>query len=204
MGKRQSKKRIFLRTCWLVAAILTTDVAFSQKIDQPVYLQNAFYYEIDDSEDEETIIISENTIEACDSLTSALRPYFLKENGNLSTILWKLTSYLSFDYEDGVFCIVKVKEMQDSLVKGVKSYTLFKRNNCWESREVKDFDNIRYAIQVLKTGTLHAFYTKENSPNESIDKIKNDFKDVKGILDINKLGLYLKKRPLELKEFCDY
>ena len=44
----------------------------------------------------------------------------------------------------------------------------------------------------------------EKSEIKEIDAIKDQFKDSEGILDIDKLGAYLKTKPPALAKYCDY
>jgi len=66
-----------------------------------------------------------------------------------------------------------------------------------------DFDSIITAIQILKPDSFWAFYSQDTSDIPAIDKIKTQFKDAEGILDIDKLGAYLKTKPKELAKYCD-
>jgi hypothetical protein len=59
-------------------------------------------------------------------------------------------------------------------------------------------------VQFLKSDSFWAFYKRDESEIPEIDIIKAQFKDSEGILDIDKLGAYLKTKPKELAKYCDF
>ena len=60
------------------------------------------------------------------------------------------------------------------------------------------------AISILKTESFRAFLNPESTKYQEIDQIKAQFKDSEGILDIDKLGAYLKTKPKALAKYCDF
>jgi hypothetical protein len=65
-------------------------------------------------------------------------------------------------------------------------------------------DAYLYLIK-LKGPILMEFYKSVNNPKyPDINKIKSQFKDSEGILDIDKLGAYLKTKPAALAKYCDF
>lgn len=67
-----------------------------------------------------------------------------------------------------------------------------------------ELSNIQTAIQTLNPDAFWAFYNSEPSEIPEIDAVKSDFKTSEGILDIAKLGAYLKSKPKELEKYCDF
>ena len=206
MGKRQNKNTILFRTYGLVVfMILINSQCFSQKAKISMNLQNGFFYEMPSFEEQKQILIEEKSYSECDSLIGILKPFFIKQTRIDTTIkYWKLNTFLSFDYEDGVYSIVKVQKNRGSLVIGYNSFGFFKKEKCWEQRDVKELSNIQTAIQYLKPSTFWAFYNQDKSNIPEIDQIKAQFKDSEGILDIDKLGAYLKTKPKALAKYCDF
>jgi hypothetical protein len=65
-------------------------------------------------------------------------------------------------------------------------------------------DAYLYLIK-LKGPILMEFYKSVNNPKyPDINKIKSQFKNSEGLLDIDKLGAYLKTRPAALAKYCDF
>jgi hypothetical protein len=151
------------------------------------------------------LIIDANSISDCDSLLGALKPQFLKElKIDTTTKKWKLNAFLSFDFEDGVYCIVKIQKNRDTLSLGYKTFSFFKKDKCWNMRELPELSNIQTTIQYLKSDTFWAFYNNDKKDIPEINAIKAQFKDNEGILDIDRLGAYLKTKPKSLEKYCDY
>jgi hypothetical protein len=185
--------------------ILLNNLAFAQKAKLSIYIQNGFYYEMPKLDEEKQRSIDANSISACDSLVGALKSEFLKESQtDTTTENWKLNSYFSFDYEDGIYSFAKIQKMKDTLVLGFKTFGVFKNQKCWILKQIPELSNIQTAIQTLKPDSFWAFYNSEPSGIKEIDAIKAKFKDTEGILDIDKLGAYLATKPKELEKYCDY
>jgi len=71
--------------------------------------------------------------------------------------------------------------------------------------EIPDsFQFLLNIFQIINPQTFWAFYNSESSTIKEIDKIKAQFKNAEGILDIDKLGTYLKTKPKALEKYCDY
>jgi hypothetical protein len=113
---------------------------------------------------------------------------------------------LAFDYDAQKTVIVKFSVVMDS-VYSAEQTLLFQsniKNSIWEEKLIPELSNIQTAIQTLKPDSFWAFYNSEPSGIKEIDKIKTQFKDSEGILDIDKLGAYLATKPKELEKYCDY
>jgi hypothetical protein len=207
MGNRQKTKRILFRTNWLVIILLSISCySFSQNAKVPIYLQNGYYNEMPKWEEEKHAVIDDNSTFSCDSLSGALKQHYIIE-AKTDTIMkkWKIYAFLSFDYEDGVYSIVKVQKNRDTLILGYITLGFFKKDNCWKSSKIiPELLNIQAAIQYLKSNAFWAFYNKLPSGYKEIDAIKSQFKDSEGILDIDKLGAYLKTKPAALAKYCDF
>jgi hypothetical protein len=206
MGNRQKTKRILFRTNWLVIILLSISCySFSQNAKVSMYLQNGFYYEMPKWEEEKHAVIDANSTFSCDSLSGALKQHYIIES-KTDTIMkkWKIYAFLSFDYEDGVYSIVKVQKNRDTLILGYITLGFFKKDNCWKSSKIPELSNVQAAIQFLKSDTFWAFNNLDQSGNKEIDAIKSQFKDSEGILDIDKLGAYLKTKPAALAKYCDF
>jgi hypothetical protein len=73
-----------------------------------------------------------------------------------------------------------------------------------EIEPISELQNLQYAIQCLRPKSFWSFYSSDDSGISEIDKIKSQFKTPEGILDIDKLGAYLKTKPIEFEKYCDY
>lgn len=197
MGNRQRTKSIFFRANWLVVLLVSvSNLSFSQSAKLSMFLQNGFYYETPKWEEEKQIIIEANSKSDCDSLVGALKTEYLRvTKTDTITQKWKLYSYLSFDYEDGSYSITKVQKMKDTLILGYQVFSFFKKDKCWIHEENQYLANIQFAIQALKPDAFWVFYNSEPSEIPEIDAIKAKYKTPEGILDIDKLGAYLKTKP---------
>lgn len=204
MGKRQRKNSFIYRTS-LVILFLISFKSYSQNIYQSIYLQNAFYQEFSLEDEERSVIISEVTVENCDSLTGVIKPYFLEEiKKDTTQKKWKISSIFRFDYQEGEYAFIKIYKMKDSINLGTSLFGFFKNEKCWQKREVKELENIKIAIEYLKSDSFWAFYNSGRSGMKEIDKIKSNYKTANGILNIDKLGAYLQTKPKELAKYCDY
>lgn len=206
MGKRQNKNGTFFRAIQLVILLLPITLkatAQDYKVQTSVFLQNAFLYE---STEESKILIDFKTKVNCDTIVGVLSTFFTKDNlSKKEKNIWRLDRILFFDYENGKVAIVKITMKKDSNILGTKSF-LFKveNNKCWQNFINPQLNNILFSVQYIKPGLFWTFYNQNNSNIEAIDKIKSQFKDSEGILDIDKLGAYLRTKPKEMEKYCDF
>jgi hypothetical protein len=204
MGNRQTKNR-FIYGASMVIFLFTGLKGFTQKTIQSIYLQNAFYQEYSLIDKEKSLIISNESVEKCDTLVGVIRPFFIEETKlDATQNSWLISSILSCDYEDGVTALVKVYKMKDTTSIRAEVFVFYKKDKCWSLRQIPELSNIQTAIQALKPDSFWAFYNSEPSGIKEIDAIKAKFKDADGILDIDKLGAYLATKPKELAKYCDY
>ena len=125
----------------------------------------------------------------------------LRENALLDTS--NHIEYLhKFSFENAFDKYVILKYV---LKKGnVKNFKNLILKNLNELSIEPSLTNIYSAFQILKPSTFWAFYNQDKSNIPEIDQIKAQFKDSEGILDIDKLGAYLKTKPKELAKYCDF
>jgi hypothetical protein len=204
MGKRQRKNRLIYRACLVIFLIKSSSI-YSQKGTCVINLQNAFYQEFSLFDKEKQLTIHPARVSFCDSLAGVLKPIFLETNKqDTSQNIWQVRSIFSFDYEDGVYAFVNVEKMKDTFVLSKETFSFFKNENCWMKKEIPELVNIKTVTQTLKPDSFWAFYNSEPSGIKEIDAIKANFKNTEGILDIDKLGAYLKTKPKALAKYCDY
>ena len=110
---------------------------------------------------------------------------------------------LTFNYGKNWISILKYKVMKDSILSNSK-VLLFEKELKWTLKSIPELSNIQTAIEYLKPDSFWAFYNQDKSSIPAIDAIKAQFKDAEGILDIDKLGSYLKTKPKELEKYCDF
>jgi hypothetical protein len=114
----------------------------------------------------------------------------------------KFVNKLSFNFQGKEIKIIKYV-CETNKTFQVKS-KVFQRNQNWQEIQIQDLLNIRLVIQSLKSDMFWAFYNKSPSGYKEIDSIKSQFKNSEGILDIDKLGAYLKTKPAALAKYCDF
>ena len=88
-----------------------------------------------------------------------------------------------------------------------KTALLYQSKKGWV--EVKSVPNSNIAVffdffRVINLDFYDKIGSQDKSDIPAIDQIKAQFKDSEGILDIDKLGAYLKTKPKELAKYCDF
>ena len=102
------------------------------------------------------------------------------------------------------FIVIKYREIKDTVALKTIS-KVFKINKETFVEIPNDAVGQMYeAISILKTESFRAFLNPESTKIPEIDNIKAQFKDSEGILDIDKLGAYLKTKPAALAKYCDF
>lgn len=204
MGKQQTKNRFIYGAC-LVIIFTTGFQAYSQKTYQSIYLQNAFYQQFSLFDEDKRLAINNQSTQNCDTIVGVIKPLFLKEiKEDTSQKIWLIASIFRFDFEGGEFAFVKTYQMKDTTIIGVFTFEFFKKGKCWEVRKIPLLSNTQIVIHYLKPDSFWAFYNHDKSQFPEIDAIKSQFKDSEGILDIDKLGAYLKTKPKALEKYCDW
>lgn len=115
----------------------------------------------------------------------------------------EFSNELKFIFNLKEIIIVKYIVKQKDLVLKVSS-KVFQKDIVWQEKQILELSNIQTTIQTLKPDSFWAFYNSDPSGIKEIDAIKAQFKDSEGILDIDKLGAYLKTKPPALAKYCDY
>ena len=109
------------------------------------------------------------------------------------------------EYEGKKTVIIKYFSFENSFLSNAHSIVLqLNNNNNNLEKSIPELSNIQTAIEYLKPDSFWAFYNQDKSNIPAIDAIKAQFKDAEGILDIDKLGSYLKTKPKELEKYCDF
>jgi uncharacterized protein (UPF0333 family) len=207
-------KNIFLTTalcfCYLQVA-LCQNINYSQFIGKKVGLTiktrlNAPYFQDYIQSDGESLIVSiqpDTSKDAGNVETTVLNNEKSKYRNDVSLRHIKFIRKLIFSYQGKETCIVKFEIRKDTILDNTQ-IKVFQKTAAWQETELKEIENIRLTMQFLKSDSFWAFYKKDESEIPEIDKVKAQFKDSEGILDIDKLGAYLKTKPKELAKYCDF
>ena len=102
------------------------------------------------------------------------------------------------------FIIVKYREIKDTISLKTISKVFQINNGTFKEAAAEAVGQMYEAISILKTESFRAFLNPESTKYPEIDQIKAQFKDSEGILDIDKLGAYLKTKPKALAKYCDF
>ena len=207
-------KNIFLTTifcfCYLQIA-LSQNINYSQftgkKVDLTIKTRlNLPYYQDYIQSDGEPLIMSiqPDTSKVTESVETAILNIEKSKYINDVTLRHiKFIRKLIFSYQGKETCIVKFEIRKDTIFENTQ-IKVFQKTAIWQETEIKEIENVRFAIQFLKSDSFWAFYKKDESEIPEIDSIKAQFKDSEGILDIDKLGAYLKTKPAALAKYCDF
>lgn len=108
---------------------------------------------------------------------------------------------IKFDYGFSSLVLVKYKIREHN--------GNFKTKIIWikakrEIESIKNLENIENTFKYLKPKIFWAFYNSDKTKYPEVDNIKAQFKDSEGILDVDKLGAYLKTKPAALAKYCDF
>ena len=153
---------------------------------------------------EDSLVISstikDERITTNDKLELFIASKYPNETATHIWLFHKLTvSNLGEDYT-----IIKYQVLKDSISIEFKTVIFRNEENQFKEANPNLFENIYNSIKYCKTETFRAFLNSEKTKLLAIDAIKAQFKDAEGILDIDKLGSYLKTKPKELEKYCDF
>jgi hypothetical protein len=144
--------------------------------------------------------ITDDRISADDKFELFLASKYPNEKATQIQLVHKLSS--SNLGED--FITVKYLEIKDTLALGLFTKVFQVENEAFKEVPNNKVGQLYEAIKFLKTEAFRSFLNPEPTDIPEIDKIKAQFKDAEGILDIDKLGAYLKTKPASLAKYCDY